>query len=279
MSSRRASASTGAGPSTSSIRGRAPGAGGTDAPTRRRRDVRRAPIRQQRRGTVGPGAIEQRGCTGQVGHKRRVEAPTERRGKRELAARLDTKRLAQRTRSAISGGAIAVLAIHGPADHGRGTQELVDGGQLGAYPGGVATGGLDRALGLAQSTAGLLGLLIGLFACLAGLGERGIELGDLGSGLFEGALQLDELLLQLLLTLVLQLSELLLDRADAPADFRAVALGVQDTAFALRGGLLQQLDLTRRAQDPLGEAGGGGGCLLAAQLQPLGGGAGVQSAA
>ncbi len=164
-------------------------------------------------------------------------------------------------------------------------QELVDGGQLRAHPGGVATGGLDRALGLAQRAAGLLGLLIGLLARLAGLGERGVELGDLGGGRLAGALQLGELALQLLLALALQLGELLLDRADALEDptiravcARSVAVGIESPARTLRRSFLQQLDLMRGAQDPLGEAGGCGGGLLAAQLQPLGGGSRVQRA-
>ena len=155
-------------------------------------------------------------------------------------------------------------------------QELVDRGELGPHARGLAPGGLDRTLGLTQRAAGLLGAGVSLLAGFAGLGERGVQLGDLGGGVLAGAVELGQLALQLLLALALQPGELLLERADALADLRAVPVGLRRTVAG--EGLLEDLQLALHAEGPLGERVDSGGGLLAAQLQALLRGAGSQRA-
>ena len=125
--------------------------------------------RHQRGSAVAARAVQQPLGLGEVAGHRGAQARAERRGQRQLVARLGAQRVRQR---------------RGPArGSGLRAQELVDLGELGAQPGGLAPGGLGRALALAAGGArrfrGPVGLAargaraLGRLAQALGLGGRG----------------------------------------------------------------------------------------------------------
>ena len=248
---------------------------------------------QQRGGAVRSRAVQQRRGALQVWDERRVQATPESSRERELVAGLDAQRVAQRTRPAHPGRSLARpahpggslprlarpgaslprFALRGDGHGGVVAKELVDRRQLRADASRLPAGPLDLALGLAQGRACLLRASVGLLALLAGLDERGVQLRDLGGGPLAALVELRELALELLLALALQHGELLLERGDALADPRSIPL------LPAREGLLEHVDLALDPVQALREALGGGGGLLAAQLQTLPRGTRVQGAA
>jgi hypothetical protein len=102
----------------------------------------------ERAASVAAGLVEQGRAGGEVVDDRGAEAAVEGGGERKLVALLDLE--LARQRAGAAGGA------------GVGAQELVDGGELGAHPGGLAARGLDAALGLAPAGPGGLRGGVGL---------------------------------------------------------------------------------------------------------------------
>jgi hypothetical protein len=202
----------------------------------------------ERAASVAAGLVEQGRAGGEVVDDRGAEAAVEGGGERKLVALLDLE--LARQRAGAAGGA------------GVGAQELVDGGELGAHPGGLAARGLDAALGLAPAGPGGLRGGVGLRPG-GGLDPDvlGRRLGARG-GLGVGGLQRLELALELGLALGVEALELVLELLDALAARLVGGVG------GLGGA--ERLELLGVGGDALADRRRGRGGLLGAQLDALG---------
>src|SRR5205823_12074900 len=160
-------------------------------------------FKHDRAATIRACALEDPLARGEVVDERRAEAAVERGGERELVALVDLELAGQRAGAARGAGVRA--------------QELVGRGELGADAGGLAAGGLDRALGLGARTARAVGRRIRL-------GQRGAARLDVAGqlrhaplGLGARALQRRQLALELGLLVAAQALELGLELLEALA--------------------------------------------------------------
>ena len=201
----------------------------------------------------GPAPSSSASAPAHVADERRIEAPAERGGERELIPVLDAQLLAERLRRARLCAADARVAA----------QELVRGGELGADACGLMAGVLRGALGGRQCLARALGLLIGERAARTRTLELCLERAQRRALTLELPLQLDQLGRELLLAARVDLSKLGLERGD-PIGARQL-----DRAVAGLRRRAQRLQLEADALDPPAQRLRADRDLLGAQAQPL----------
>ena len=210
----------------------------------------------ERASPLRPAPLEQRRRSLPIAHQGRAEAPVERRGDRELVPGADLKLIGERR------GPIGRRSLT--------AEELVDGGELAADPGGLPAGRLDAALGVADALARSfetpLRLVPGLAGRLNGAGQCGDTLAE-DSAL---ALEFGQLAGELGVAVTLERLELFGQGRDP-----GLGLGIRHIGVV---GFLQTGEAVTGALDALVDRGGAATDRLDAVADPLAGGLGLEGA-